>query len=70
MTLPLTLVLFTGGDRPNVPDTLIIVTDGLPNQEVDRTIPEAINAQIDGKHSSYRLSESISDAMLKDKTEP
>ena len=51
-TLTLILGSVTGGDRPNVPDTLIIVTDGLPNQEVDRTIPEAINAQIDGTHLS------------------
>ena len=29
------------------------MTDGLPNQEVDRTIPEAINAQIDGRYLSF-----------------
>ena len=36
------------GDRPQVPNVLIMLTDGVPNVDVDRTIPEAINMHIDG----------------------
>ena len=38
------------GDRPDVPNYLILVTDGPPNMDVNGTITEAINNQIDGNH--------------------
>jgi collagen type VI alpha len=38
------------GDRPDVPNYVVFLTDGVPNVEVERTIPEAINAHIDGIH--------------------
>ncbi len=31
-----------------MPNVLIMLTDGVPNVDVDRTIPEAINMHIDG----------------------
>ena len=45
-------VLFTsnGGDRADVANYVIVVTDGLPNVEREKMIPEAINAKIEGIH--------------------
>ena len=43
--------LFNGlGDRRDVPNYAVLITDGLPNQDTEHMIPEAINAKIDGIH--------------------
>ena len=55
---------FSGGDRPNVPNTLFIITDGVPNVGVDRTVPEAINAHIDGGYMFICLSVCLSSVCL------
>jgi collagen type VI alpha len=38
------------GDRPNVPNYCIMITDGIPNVRVNATVQEAIQARIDGTH--------------------
>ena len=38
------------GDRPDVPNYCILITDGIPNLSVDSTVQEAIQARIDGTH--------------------
>lgn len=38
------------GDRPNVPNYCVLITDGIPNVRVNATVQEAIQARIDGTH--------------------
>ncbi len=40
-----------GGDRPNVPNYVVVITDGIPNIDEKRTIQEAINNLIEGIHT-------------------
>ena len=43
------------GDRPDVRNYVILLTDGPPNMEVESTIPEAIRNQIEGTHFTLVL---------------
>ena len=40
----------SSGDRETVPNFAIVITDGNSNINPEKTIPEAIQARIAGKH--------------------
>ena len=36
------------GDRPDAPNVCLVFTDGIPNMNVEDTLPESIQAKLEG----------------------
>ena len=54
------------GDRPNIKNIAIIITDGLSTRDVDQTIPEAIRARQRGiKIYSVAITKVVNEDELK-----
>ena len=52
------------GDRFEAPNMCILITDGTPTVNVDRTLPEAIQSRVDGKDEIRCFQQSIIKAYL------